>query len=52
MDARHKPQRKFIAAKKAAGLERLILWVRPEEKERAQADLTATARDGAISCPD
>ena len=34
MDAPHKPQRKFIAAKKAAGLERLILWVRPEEKER------------------
>ena len=33
MDARHKHQRKFIAAKKAAGLERLILWVRPEDKE-------------------
>ena len=33
MDAPHKHQRKFIAAKKAAGLERLILWVRPEDKE-------------------
>ena len=33
MDARHKHQRKFVAAKKAAGLERLILWVRPEDKE-------------------
>ena len=33
MDARHKHQRKFIAAKKTAGLERLILWVRPEDKE-------------------
>ena len=27
-------QRKFIAAKKAAGLKRLVVWVRPEEKER------------------
>ena len=34
MDAPHKHQRKFVAAKKAAGLERLILWVRPEDKER------------------
>ena len=34
MDAPHKNQRKFVAAKKAAGLERLILWVRPEDKER------------------
>ena len=33
MDARHKHQRKFVAAKKAAGLERLNLWVRPEDKE-------------------
>ena len=33
MDAPHKHQRKFVAAKKAAGLERLILWVRPEDKE-------------------
>ena len=33
MDAPHKNQRKFVAAKKAAGLERLILWVRPEDKE-------------------
>ena len=37
MDARHKHQRKFIAAKKAAGLERLILWVRPEDKESLKA---------------
>ena len=34
MDAQTKYQRKFIAAKKAAGLERLNLWVRPEDKER------------------
>ena len=33
MDAQDKHQRKFIAAKKAAGLERLNLWVRPEDKE-------------------
>ena len=33
MDAPHKNQRKFVAAKKAAGLQRLILWVRPEDKE-------------------
>ena len=26
-------QRKFIAAKKAAGLKRLVLWVRPEDVE-------------------
>ena len=34
MDAPHKHQRKFVAARKAAGLERLILWVRPEDKDR------------------
>ena len=34
MDAPHKHQRKFVAAKKAAGLKRLVLWVRPEDKER------------------
>ena len=34
MDAQNKYQRKYVAAKKAAGLERLNLWVRPEDKER------------------
>ena len=29
---KHKNQRKFIAARKAEGLERLILWVKPEDK--------------------
>ena len=29
---KHKHQRKFIAARKAEGLERLILWVKPEDK--------------------
>ena len=33
MDAQDKYQRKYVAAKKAAGLERLNLWVRPEDKE-------------------
>jgi len=30
---KHKHQRKFVAARKAAGLERLTLWVKPEDKE-------------------
>ena len=29
---RHRHQRKFIAARKAEGLERLVLWVKPEDK--------------------
>ena len=34
MDAQNKYQRKFLAGKEAAGLQRLILWVLPEDKER------------------